>query len=78
MIDRLGVDRILNIFTSKKQFGFKMSDFLRAMIYAQIANPGSKLKAFENVIPSLYGVDRFSYDQILDGSSTSGWITKNT
>lgn len=67
MIDRLGVDRILNIFTSKKQFGFKMSDFLRAMIYAQIANPGSKLKAFENVIPSLYGVDRFSYDQILDG-----------
>lgn len=67
MIDRLGVDRILNIFTSKKQFGFKMSDFLRAMIYAQIANPGSKLKAFENVIPSLYGVDGFSYDQILDG-----------
>lgn len=67
MIDRLGVDRILNIFTPKKQFGFKMSDFLRAMIYAQIANPGSKLKAFENVIPSLYGVDRFSYDQILDG-----------
>ena len=67
MIDRLDIDKILDIFTSEKRFDFKMSDFLRAMIYAQIANPGSKLKAFENVIPSLYGVDRFSYDQILDG-----------
>ncbi len=67
MIDKLDIDKTLDIFTSEKRFSFKMSDFLRAMIYAQIANPGSKLKAFENVIPSLYGVDRFSYDQILDG-----------
>ena len=67
MIDKLDIDKILNIFTSEKQFSFKMSDFLRVLIYAQIANPGSKLKAFENVIPSLYGVNRFSYDQILDG-----------
>lgn len=67
MIDKLNIDKLLNIFTSNKQFNFKMSDFLRVLIYAQIANPGSKLKAFENVIPSLYGVDRFSYDQILDG-----------
>lgn len=67
MIDKLGIDEILDVFTSEKQFNFKMSDFLRVLIYAQIANPGSKLKAFENVIPSLYGVNRFSYDQILDG-----------
>ena len=67
MIDKLDIDKILDIFTSEKQFNFKMSDFLRVLIYAQIANPGSKLKAFENVIPSLYGVNRFSYDQILDG-----------
>lgn len=67
MIDKLDIDKILDIFTSEKQFDFKMSNFLRVLIYAQIANPGSKLKAFENVIPSLYGVDRFSYDQILDG-----------
>lgn len=67
MIDKLDIDKILDIFTSEKHFNFKMSDFLRVLIYAQIANPGSKLKAFENVIPSLYGVDRFSYDQILDG-----------
>ena len=67
MIDELGVDKIMNIMTQNKRFKFKVSDFVRAMIYAQIANPGSKLKASENVIPNLYGVNSFSYDQILDG-----------
>lgn len=41
--------------------------FIRAMIYSQISNPGSKLKASENVIPNLYNIDPFSYNQILDG-----------
>lgn len=67
VIDALNVDGIMNTFTQQKQFRFKMSDFVRAMIYAQISNPGSKLKAYEKVIPSLYNVPTFSYDQILDG-----------
>lgn len=67
VIDNLDVDKIMNIFTQQKHFKFKMSDFVRAMIYAQIANPGSKLKASEKVIPNLYGVQEFSYNQILDG-----------
>ena len=67
VIDGLDVDQIMNTFTQQKHFKFKMSEFVRAMIYAQIANPGSKLKAYEKVIPNLYGVQTFSYDQILDG-----------
>lgn len=67
VIDGLDVDKIMNTFTQQKHFKFKMSEFVRAMIYAQIANPGSKLKAYEKVIPNLYGVQTFSYDQILDG-----------
>lgn len=67
MIDTLDVDKVMNIMTQNKHFKFKVSDFVRTMIYAQIANPGSKLKATENVIPNLYGVNSFSYDQILDG-----------
>lgn len=67
MIDTLGVDDVMNIMTQNKRFKFQVSDFVRTMIYAQIANPGSKLKASENVIPDLYGVQQFSYDQILDG-----------
>ena len=42
------------------------------MTYAQIVNTGSKLKAYENVIPNIYGVENFSYDQILDGSAFLG------
>ena len=67
VIDGLDVDKIMNTFTQQRHFKFKMSEFVRAMIYAQIANPGSKLKAYEKVIPNLYGVQTFSYDQILDG-----------
>ena len=67
VIDGLDLDKIMNTFTQQKHFKFKMSEFVRAMIYAQIANPGSKLKAYEKVIPNLYGVQTFSYDQILDG-----------
>ena len=67
VIDGLDVDKIMNTFTQQKHFKFKISEFVRAMIYAQIANPGSKLKAYEKVIPNLYGVQTFSYNQILDG-----------
>lgn len=67
VMDKLNIDPIMNMFTSNKHFDFKMSDFVRTMVYAQITNPGSKLKAFENVIPSIYGCEKFSYDQILDG-----------
>ena len=67
MIDTLEVDNVMNIMTQNKHFKFKVSDFVRTMIYAQISNPGSKLKASENVIPNLYGINPFSYDQILDG-----------
>ena len=66
LIDKLDVDNTLNIFTSQYKARFKMSDFVRTMIYSQIVSPGSKLKAFEKIIPSLYGVYNYSYDQILD------------
>ncbi len=67
VMDKLDIDPLLNTFTNNKRFDFRMSDFVRTMIYAQVANPGSKLKAFENVIPSIHGSRKFSYDQILDG-----------
>lgn len=67
MMDRLDVDRYIDIMTRGKRFKFKVSDLIRSMIYAQIANPGSKLKACESIIPNLYGAAGFSYDQILDG-----------
>lgn len=72
MMDYLGIDGDLRIMTQNRKFQYDFPGFLRAMIYAQVVNPGSKHKAFEEVIPTLYGVDSFSYDQILDGVNFIG------
>ena len=66
MIDYLDVDTLLGHLTSNRRTSFKTSDFIRSMIYAQVINPSSKHKAFERVLPSIYGCETFSYDQILD------------
>ena len=72
MMDYLGIDGDLRIMTQNRKFQYDFPGFLRAMIYAQVVNPGSKHKTFEEVIPTLYGVNSFSYDQILDGVNFIG------
>lgn len=67
MIDRLGVDSDIETMTSGRKADYRMSDFVRALVYAQILSPGSKLAATERVLPSVYGAVPLSYDQILDG-----------
>ena len=66
MWNYLELDNDYNTISRSKNFHFKMSDFLQSMIYSQIVNPGSKHKAFEKVMPNLFGEECFSYDQILD------------
>lgn len=66
MLDYLEPDEMLNLMSINKRFSFNLSNFVRSMIYAQIINPASKHKAFERVIPGIYGAETFSYDQILD------------
>lgn len=66
MWDYLDMDNDYNLMTSNRNTHFLMSNFIQSMIYAQIVNPGSKHQAFENVLPTLYGASKFSYDQILD------------
>lgn len=66
MIDYLDIDEWLSLMSSNMRFQFKLSDFVRSMIYAQVVNPGSKHNAFEKVLPNLYGAKTFTYNQILD------------
>lgn len=66
VLDYLEVDETLNLMASRKRLSFRLSDFLRSMVYAQAINPASKHKAFEKVLPCIYGAEAFSYDQILD------------
>lgn len=72
MWDYLSPDNDYNLISSNKEFRFKMSSFIQSMIYSQVVNPGSKHNAFEKVMPNIYGIESFSYDQILDGINYIG------
>lgn len=72
MWNHLELDRDYDLMTSNKGFRFDMSSFIQSMVYAQVVNPGSKHNAFENVMPSIYGIEPFSYDQILDAVNYIG------
>ena len=72
MFDLLNIDRTLNIVASNFKCQYKFSDMFKALCYSQILSPGSKLKAFERVIPNIYGSPSFSYDQILDAVNFIG------
>ena len=66
MMDKLNFDKYFNVLAANYKSRYKFSDMFRALIYSQILMPGSKHKAFEKVIPNIYGIEAFSYDQILD------------
>ena len=74
MFDALGkgLDRDLNIVASSYKSQYDFATFLKTLTYAQIVDPGSKLKAFRDVIPNLYGAEPYTYDQILDGVNFIG------
>ena len=72
MFDLLGMDRDINIMTSTFKCHYKFSDMFRTLCYSQILSPGSKHKAFEKIIPNIYGVNDYSYDQILDAVNFIG------
>ena len=66
MFDFLNMDRTLNIIASNYNVQYDFATMFRSLVYAQIVGPGSKLKAFERVIPSLFEHEKYSYDQVLD------------
>lgn len=72
MFDLLDMDKTLNIVASTFKAHYEFSDMFRTLCYAQIISPGSKLKAFERVIPDIYNSNKYSYDQILDAINFIG------
>ena len=72
MFDALDMDRDLNIVASSCKSQYEFAKFLRSLTYAQIVDPGSKLKMYRDIIPNLYGAERYTYDQILDGVNFMG------
>lgn len=72
MFDFLNIDSHLNIVASNYKCHYVFSNFLKNLTFAQIVGPGSKQYLFDRIIPSLYGIDHYSYDQILDGINFIG------
>lgn len=72
MFDLLDMDRDLNIVSHNFKCQYKFSDMFKTLCYSQILSPGSKYKAFENIIPNIYGCEKYSYDQILDCTNFIG------
>ncbi len=72
MFDLLNMDKHLNIVASSYKSHYVFSEFFRTLTYAQIVGPGSKQYLFDKIIPSLYGIKQYSYDQILDGLNFIG------
>lgn len=67
MFNYLNLSKTIDLMHQTSKIQYKMSDLIRNLVFAQVVSPGSKLKAFEKVLPSLYKSVSFSYDQILDG-----------
>ena len=72
MFDLLDMDRTLNIVASTFKCQYKFSNIFRTLCYSQILSPGSKLKAFERIIPNIYESNHYSYDQILNAINFIG------
>lgn len=72
MFDFLNIDNHLNIVASSYKCHYLFSDFFKTLTYAQIVGPGSKQYLFDKIIPSLYDIKQYSYDQILDGLNFIG------
>lgn len=72
LFDYLNMDKTLNIISSEFKCRYKFNEMFRDLCYSQILSPGSKLKAFERVIPNLYNSNTYSYDQILDAINFIG------
>ncbi len=72
LFDHLDMDNTINVVASTFKSRYKFSDMFRSLCYSQILSPGSKHKAFEKVIPSIYSSTHYSYDQILDAVNFIG------
>ena len=52
MLNKLNVKETMDIMNANFKVQYNISDLLEMLIYAQILSPGSKLKAFEKIIPN--------------------------
>jgi len=65
--DSLGLKRVFDLLQTQTRFNFSVYDLLSSLIYSRLAEPCSKLKTHDCVIPKLVGSPLFSTSQIYEG-----------
>ena len=66
LVREMKLDKVVKVMHNNRKFRFSPSDLFFNLAYAQILSPGSKLRAYEEVLPNLYGGSEATYDQVLD------------
>jgi len=67
VFDNLKVCNYLDFLQIPKNFRFRISHLIEALIYSRMIEPCSKSKTFHEVLPSIHNNYNLSYGQILDG-----------
>jgi len=68
----LHVSNYLDLMQSVRDFRFRLSGLMEALIYSRVVDPCSKNRTCHDVLPKLYESYNLSYDQILDGVEYMG------
>lgn len=64
--DALRVSTHLDTLQSVRRFRFSISDVIESLIYSRFIMPASKEQTLHDVVPKLYNVYKYSYDQMLE------------
>ena len=77
LLTELNVKETIDLLASQMRFQFSVYDMLAQLIYARVICPCSKSKTVSSVFPHLYHSVPISEDQVYDGCSFIGNLTRN-
>lgn len=72
ILDKLSIKKYVDYFKLTNNFEYDLYELLSSLVYARSVNPCSKNRTFHEVLPNLYHISNYSYDQLLDGLSFLG------
>lgn len=72
VFNTLKVDQYFNIMGKVNQSNYDFNELIQTLTCARVVNPCSKLKTFEEVIPTMYEKSSLSLDNIYDGLEVIG------
>ena len=72
IMEKLDIQKYVRHFNLTNDFKYDLFELLCALVYSRAVEPCSKLRAFREIIPSLFEKHDFSYDQLMDGVSFFG------